>query len=399
MFCNNCGKPVAMGARFCQACGAAVVVAPPAGPGTQTDPAKASAPQASQPNKKWPLGKVVAICGCLLVVLALGVVAAVFFGIRYALKSSDAYKAAVNSLSQSPVAKRELGETYDISLPEGSVSSEGGGSGSASLSMSIKGKVAKGRYYAVLERRGGQWFVESGRLVLADGRSIDIAGGAALRRGGVRVSAGRQLRSGGADTSTWHEVGWSEHEMRISVPPSWNLRMIDPRHLDIRAGDQFSPVYLVANAWTFERELPVAALLGTELDTESERFRNGVTSGYAVRDVGGVTGILTISPVGDRLTATWKGLVPLGDALTSIDISLGAPSETFDRFEPIFCEILSSVHFGQQAKASHITRNVLELCLESRQGAGSQPWMNRHTWRSADFVHEGAPGTRRNWKH
>jgi hypothetical protein len=64
------------------------------------------------------------------------------------------------------------------------------------------------------------------------------------------------------------------------------------------------------------------------------------------KQVGGVTGLLTISSVGDRFVATWKALVPAGNEQKSIDVSLGAPFRDFDQLESTFSSILDSIRFN-----------------------------------------------------
>ena len=165
MFCPSCGSAVVPTARFCPNCGAAVPAPPPAAATDQS---------AQQPQRKWSAGKVI-LLGCgLLVLIGIGIAVAAFFGIRYALKSSDAAKVAVQALKESSAARQVLGEINDVGTPMGSISSEIGGSGSATLSMSVTGTKASGKYYATLQRRNGQWMLISGRVELADGRSINV---------------------------------------------------------------------------------------------------------------------------------------------------------------------------------------------------------------------------------
>src|SRR5215831_7059282 len=286
MFCNACGQPLPTGARFCNACGGAVIGSQEPSQGRPDNELQGSAGPARDRKRKWPIGKLIIISCYLLIVMAAGVVAAVYFGIRYAFKSSEAYKVAIETLKQNPTATWELGEIYDTGLPAGSVSSESGGSGNASLSMTVKGRVNSAQYFATLQRRNGVWRMSSGRLVLRDGREIAIGGMAFLSI--ASPSGGRQLRNSSIDTSGWRRVVWPEQQMRLSLPPDWISKTKDQRQLDFRVGEVYSSTYLTANAWIFDRELPSANLLQADLETESERFRNGVTSGYSVREVGNV---------------------------------------------------------------------------------------------------------------
>lgn len=95
----------------------------------------------------------------------------------------------------------------------------------------------------------------------------------------------------------------------------------------------------------WERQLPAENLLAADAQTVSESLKNGVITGYGVLEVGGVTGLLTISNVGDRRAATWKAIVEAGGAQTSLDISLGAQVLDFKRLEPTFRAIFDSIRF------------------------------------------------------
>src|SRR5713226_7480841 len=187
MFCPSCGDTVETSAKFCPTCGAAIPVAPPAGPAPY---------QTAQPHgRKSSAGKFIIIGCALLILIGVGIAVAAFFGIRYALKSSDAAKAAVQVLKQSSNARQALGDITDVGTPMGSIQSSFGGSGNASLSMSVIGTKTSGEYYATLLRRNGQWLLTSGRIELADGRSINIEASAlGLSIGGGRSAAGRQLK-------------------------------------------------------------------------------------------------------------------------------------------------------------------------------------------------------------
>ena len=298
-----------------------------------------------RPKQKSPALKTIFIgCG-LLILLAAGGAVAVFYGIKNALRSSDASKAAVQAIKQSDNARKMLGEITDVGTPMGSISSEAGGSGDASLSMSVTGAKASGAYYATLQRRNGQWFVISGRIELTDGRSINVEAKAAGQSVDVARSAGHQLRNDAADTNSWREVKWRQQHLRFRLPPDWIEKKMSLRELDFRAGEMYSSTYLIGNAWIWERQLPAENLLAADAQTASESLKNGVITGYTVLEVGGVTGLLTISNVGDRRTATWKAIVDGEGAQTSLDISLGAQDQDFERLEPTFRAIFDSIRF------------------------------------------------------
>lgn len=209
MFCPNCGGTVETSAKFCPTCGAAVPVLPPTClPADQT---------AQPPRRKSSAGKFIIIGCALLILIAAGAAVAIFFGIRYALKSSEAARVAVRALKQSSNARQALGEITDVGTPMGSIQSSFGGSGNASLSMSVTGTKASGEYYATLIRRNAQWMLTSGRIELADGRSINIEASAlGLSIGAGRTAGGRQLKSDFVDTTSRKEISWKE-QSRVAV--------------------------------------------------------------------------------------------------------------------------------------------------------------------------------------
>lgn len=336
MFCPGCGKPIQSSASFCQSCGAPI-------PSFNDAPAAVPKPPGA---KKSSAAKFVVIGCVVLIVLAAGVAAAIFFGIKYAFKSSEAAKAAVLALKQSNNARAALGDITDIGTPMGSISSEAGGSGSASLSASVTGTKASGRYYATLIRKNGQWFLASGRIQLEDGRSVNLEGSGAARSLDVPSAAGRQFRNGFVNTASWKEFEWPQQHLHLRLPPDWIQKKMTQRELELRAGEVYSSTYLISNAWAWEREMPADNLLAADAQAASESLKNDVIAGYAVREVGGVTGLLTISDVGGRRVATWKALVPADGTHKSIDISLGAQSTEFERIEPTFVEILDSIRFN-----------------------------------------------------
>ena len=345
MFCQSCGSATEKPARFCQKCGAENPVLREAALGAPPPGFPPAGQESDRPKQKSPALKIIFIgCG-LLILLAAGGAVAVLYGIKHAFKSSDAGKAAVQAVKQSDNARKTLGEITDVGTPMGSISSETGGSGNASLSMSVTGAKAIGTYYATLQRRNGQWFVVSGRIELTDGRSINVEAKAAGQSVDVARSAGHQLSNDAADTNSWREVRWHQQHLRFLLPPDWIEKKMSLGELDFRAGEMYSSTYLIGNAWIWERQLPAENLLAADAQTASESLKNGVITGYAVLEVGGVTGLLTISNVGDRRAATWKAIVEAGGAQTSLDISLGAQVLDFERLEPTFRAIFDSIRF------------------------------------------------------
>jgi hypothetical protein len=309
-----------------------------------------------QTKSETPWGKIILFgCGGLLVLVLLGGVA-IFYGIRQALKSSDAYQTAVKTLKQSPTVAKALGEITDTGIPSGSVSVENGGSGNAAFRMSVEGTLASGEFFVSMVRINAQWMVASGRVELEDGQSVEIEGltigggrpnSARLPSfaGGAATSAGKQLEGGPVDTSSWQAVEWTQQQIKFLLPPGWIAKEMSQRQLDYRAGEKYSSVYFAGNAWIWDRELPAESLLSVDLQSAAESFKNGVSLGYQVREVGGTSGILTISNVGDRMTATWRAIVGASGQQRSIDFLLGAPAAEFDRLGPTFDAILESLSF------------------------------------------------------
>lgn len=72
----------------------------------------------------------------------------------------------------------------------------------------------------------------------------------------------------------------------------------------------------------WERDLASEEFLAADVKTASEKLKNGVIAGYEVRDIGGISGLLTISPVGDRFIATWNAIVSANEEQKLIDVSL-----------------------------------------------------------------------------
>ncbi|HZS48452.1 MAG TPA: cytochrome c oxidase assembly factor Coa1 family protein [Blastocatellia bacterium] len=280
----------------------------------------------------------------VLIVVAAGAVAAVYFGVKHLAKSSEANQTAVKALHRSHVASDSLGEIQDTGFPSGEIS-ETGASGNASFAMSVKGSRANGTYYATLQKTNGIWSVISARILLANGQSVNLDINSPDLPSNLAKSEGHQLSSSSVDQSSWRSEYWPQQLMRFSVPVDWIRKKAEQRELDYRKGERYSSTYLAGNGWINDNALPAGNLLQVEVQTASEQLHNGVIIGYAVRNVGGATGLLTISDRGDTRIATWKGLVQAGGKQREIDISLGATAHDFDNLEPTFDAILNSIRF------------------------------------------------------
>lgn len=178
MICPNCGNEVADFMKFCQRCGAQMMTTPSYAPPAQ--PSWSPAPQVSyaQPQQKSGVGKVLLIIGVLLVLLVVGVGAAIFFGVRSYLrttKSSEAYALAESTLRESPIAKERLGEIKNIGIPLGTHKEESDGSGYAVFTMGVEGEKTGGQYVATLTRIRSVWQVQRAVIKLTSGEEVNIS--------------------------------------------------------------------------------------------------------------------------------------------------------------------------------------------------------------------------------
>ena len=184
MRCSNCGNDLPGGVRFCPKCGApAAPATSPVSPPQPTVSFGSSAPQqftgsgVAQQKKKSGCGK------ALVILLVIGVLlAAVLGGGAYyfyrvlgdKLKSSEAYTVAVAALKGNPQVAEKLGTVTETGFPLGSFHEEAGGTGAAAYHMSVKGTKSSGTYDVVMSRRGGKWYLTTGRLALASGETINV---------------------------------------------------------------------------------------------------------------------------------------------------------------------------------------------------------------------------------
>jgi hypothetical protein len=96
--------------------------------------------------------------GCLsIIVMAVGVVAALIFFIFGAIKSSDVYQQALEKARSNPDVVRELGEPIETGwLMSGSINVSGD-SGNADMKIPVSGPKKSGGVYAVAAKRQGKW--------------------------------------------------------------------------------------------------------------------------------------------------------------------------------------------------------------------------------------------------
>lgn len=183
MLCNSCGNVLESFQRFCPKCGApAPAQYQPPSPSPGSSPY--NSPQTPggwgpvSPPRKSSCGKVLLIVGIILVLLGLGAAAAIYYGYRYAenaLKSSEAYQAAVTALKESPEVRDKLGEITDTGFPIGAFNQNADGSGDAAFTMSVQGTKGTGQYGVELRRRNSVWKVRNGSVRLPNGDTIQVA--------------------------------------------------------------------------------------------------------------------------------------------------------------------------------------------------------------------------------
>ena len=176
MNCPNCGRPLGAGLKFCTGCGSPVSPPPPGPAHTSWGTGPAAAPP---PRRKSRAGKILLIVFGVFLLLAGGVAVAGYFGIRYfagAVKSSEPYRLAEQTLRESPVAREALGDIKSVGFPLGTAQTRAGGEGHAAYTMSVEGERGGGQYVVMLERRGGAWRVVNAGLQMSDGRAYDLLG-------------------------------------------------------------------------------------------------------------------------------------------------------------------------------------------------------------------------------
>lgn len=101
-------------------------------------------------QRKW------AIAGVIAWLALIGLVAALYFAIAAAFKSSDVYIQAVAKLNANAEATRVLGVPISPGIPMGIVSVSGP-SGRAQLSIPVEGSKAKGTIFLLATKEMGRW--------------------------------------------------------------------------------------------------------------------------------------------------------------------------------------------------------------------------------------------------
>jgi hypothetical protein len=116
----------------------------------------------------------VAIILLFLILLVVGGIAALFFGIRKALANSDAYRMSVDRAHASACVVSKLGEPLAPSgLPSGNINEENG-EGTADLTITLKGSRGSGSLHTIASRDGGVWSITALTLDPTDGNEIQL---------------------------------------------------------------------------------------------------------------------------------------------------------------------------------------------------------------------------------
>lgn len=125
--------------------------------------------------------------GCLgVLVLCAGLVGVVYGIVRTSFRASEPYQVAITRAKANPEVTAALGTPLEEgAFPTGSISTSGG-SGSANLSIPIRGPNGKGTVYVQAEKFAGAW--EYRRIVVTvNGREIDLLADEPPREGEVEL--------------------------------------------------------------------------------------------------------------------------------------------------------------------------------------------------------------------
>ena len=100
--------------------------------------------------------------------------AAMFFALAAAFKSSDAYKLSAATVNASQAVAERIGNPVSTGFPMGSIETSGP-RGSANLSFSVSGPTGKGEVYVQATKAMGQWHIDQMVLEVGDaGQRIDL---------------------------------------------------------------------------------------------------------------------------------------------------------------------------------------------------------------------------------
>jgi hypothetical protein len=193
----------------------------------------------------------------------------------------------------------------------------------------------------------GIWVLQSSRLQLKDGRSIEL-GGSELPSSGLSPpafppSGGRLLKADASAVRGWRSIEWTAQKIPLQVPEGWNQTKLDRDGLEFRATDRSA--YFFGNVVSFHQKIPVDQLIPSLVQKASGQFKDGQLAGYDLKELGKGQGILQIESRGDGVTmASWEGYDDSESETKSFTFVMGASSaKDFDRWEGAFGAILESV--------------------------------------------------------
>ena len=134
---------------------------------------------AVEPKKSSGVLKLVLIVAGVCVLLCSGLVAGIFSVATGAMKSAGFYAEALARVANDAEVKERLGTPIeDGFLPQGEVKTEGGGSGTARMSIPLSGPKGRGVADVRATRTGGKWEIEQLLVrIEASGEPIDVAAG------------------------------------------------------------------------------------------------------------------------------------------------------------------------------------------------------------------------------
>lgn len=286
-------------------------------------------------------------CGFVLLMLA---VAGLVYGIFYKISQSQPAQMSVALVQNNPQVREAVGEIKKNSWPIGSISVEGGGSGSATFSFKVKGSKGEGKAFTSLKKINGQWQMQSGRFQIKDGPSLNLQS-AATTAGSLPsttlpsgTAGGRPLKSDPGAVGQWREVSWPGQNLNFRVPADWMELKLDKKEIEYRPEDRSA--YFIGNVTYFDQVIPFQALLQQDLQTKANQLKREEILGYKQLNIGGMQGILEIrGDASSEAMIVWNGYIDTPEFGTkSITFLLGATSlGSFPKAEPILGAILNSI--------------------------------------------------------
>jgi hypothetical protein len=137
-------------------------------------PAYAAPQPVQQPKSRKKMWVIVILSVLLLIfLLIVGCCTALYFGVTHALKSTQVYVLSIQRAQASPCATSKLGTPLTANgVPQGSAN-ENNDSGSADLTIPIKGPQGTGSVHVIASRENKIWTLTSETLTVA-GTDYDL---------------------------------------------------------------------------------------------------------------------------------------------------------------------------------------------------------------------------------